>query len=148
MLVWEAPAPAGPAQVTGWMLTDSGVAGTRPRAGEPLVFPVEKVANSKNPFAMGVTVGRVESNDVVVDDSSVSRFHAWLQYDDKVKAWFVTDAESRNGTFLDGVMLIAKKRAQVKDGATLRFGEASMRFMLSETFLKYAETAWSRPVEP
>src|SRR5689334_10029496 len=42
--------------------------------GEPIVFPVVK--NQENAFGRGITVGRTGNNDVVLDDGTVSRFHA------------------------------------------------------------------------
>ncbi|MDP3498917.1 MAG: FHA domain-containing protein [Myxococcales bacterium] len=56
------------------------------------MFFVEKVPRTGNAFALGVTIGRVESNDIIIDDSSISRFHAWLQLDAK-KGWMLCDAE-------------------------------------------------------
>ncbi|MDP2273076.1 MAG: FHA domain-containing protein [Archangium sp.] len=128
-LVWEAP----PTRLTDsghWEMTDAGQAMMRPRAGEPLIFLVQKGNATNNPFAMGVTVGRVESNDIVVDDGSCSRFHAWLQRDERTKEWSLTDAESKNGTWVDGVQLSAKQRVQLRDGAKLKFGDVEMTFLL------------------
>lgn len=128
-LVWEAP----PTKLTDsghWEMTDAGQAMMRPRAGEPLIFMVEKGSATNNPFAMGVTVGRVESNDIVVDDGSVSRFHAWLQRDERTKDWSLTDAESKNGTWVDGVQLAGKQRVVLRDGAKLKFGDVVMEFFL------------------
>ena len=126
-LVWEAPA-AGLTESGHWEMTDAGQAMLRPRAGEPLIFLVQKGSATNNPFAMGVTVGRVESNDIVVDDGSVSRFHAWLQKDERTKEWSLTDAESKNGTWLDGKQLAAKQRVILKDGSKLKFGDVEMSF--------------------
>ncbi len=131
-LVWE----GGSSNMTDsghWEMTDSGAALNRPRAGEPIVFFVEKLAGTNNPFAMGVTIGRVESNDVVVDDGSVSRFHAWLQQDERSHQWSLTDAESKNGTWVDGVLVSARQRVTLKDGARLKFGDVEMTFFLPAT---------------
>ena len=128
-LVWEAP----PTKLTDsghWEMTDAGQAMMRPRQGEPLIFLVEKGTSTNNPFAMGVTVGRVESNDIVVDDGSVSRFHAWLQKDERTKEWSLTDAESKNGTWIDNVQLAGKQRVVLRDGAKLKFGDVVMEFFL------------------
>ena len=144
MLIWEAPSVKAGPDSGSWQVTHGGNVPSRPRAGEPLVFNVEKIVGLKNPFAMGITVGRVETNDVVVDDASVSRFHAWFQHDDKAATWFVTDAESKNGTFVDGARLDPKKRTKLKDGGTVRFGEASMRFMLPESFEAWLKTLSDR----
>lgn len=128
-LVWEAPATKL-LDSGRWEMTASGQAAMRPRAGEPLVFLVEKGQATNNPFAMGVTVGRVQSNDIVVDDGSVSRFHAWLQQDERTKEWSLTDAESKNGTWIDGVQLGAKQRVQLRDGSRLKFGDVDLGFFL------------------
>ena len=138
-LVWEAP-PTKLPDSGHWEMTDAGQAMMRPRAGEPLVFLVEKSATTtNNPFAMGVTIGRVESNDVVVDDGSVSRFHAWLQRDERTQQWSLTDAESKNGTWVDGVKL-AKARVALRDGAKLKFGDVEMEFYLPEALKNFVGT--------
>ena len=129
-LVWQAP----PTDVTDsghWAMTDAGTTMNRPRSGEPLVFFVEKTPGTDNPFAMGITIGRVDNNDIVVDDGSVSRFHAWLQQDERTKEWSLTDAESRNGTWVDGAKADPKKRIALPDGAKLKFGDVEMSFYLA-----------------
>lgn len=129
-LLWEAP-PGATTDAGHWEMTDAGGSLTRPRAGEPLVFLVEKSANTaSNPFAMGVTIGRVESNDVVLDDGSVSRFHAWLQKDERTQHWSLTDAESKNGTWVDGAPLAPKQRAALRDGARIKLGDVELQFLL------------------
>ena len=45
--------------------------------------------------------------------ASVSRFHAWVQLDEKAGVWFLTDAESKNGTWLDKVKLTASTRTKL-----------------------------------
>lgn len=131
-LVWEAPPAATAAESTSWEMTATGMGVSRPSSIDPLIFLVEKGSSTNNPFAMGVTVGRVENNDLVVDDGSVSRFHAWLQQDERSSEWSLTDAESKNGTWVDGAQLTARQRVVLKDGATLKFGDVVMRFFLPE----------------
>lgn len=130
-LVWEAPVGTKP-DANHWEMTGAGGASvSRPREGEPLVFAVEKSATpGNNPFAMGVTLGRVESNDVVLDDGSVSRFHAWLQRDERTQQWSLTDAESRNGTWVDGQQVAGKARVPLRDGARIKLGDVELQFLL------------------
>jgi pSer/pThr/pTyr-binding forkhead associated (FHA) protein len=53
-----------------------------------------------------VTVGTLESNDVVVDAEGVSRVHAAFErFGD---AWCVRDLGSRNGTFVNGGRIIGE----------------------------------------
>ena len=48
-------------------------------------------------------IGRQESLEIVLDDSSVSRRHAEVRLGDD--GWFVRDLESTNGTYVNGVRL-------------------------------------------
>jgi FHA domain-containing protein len=53
-----------------------------------------------------VTVGTLESNDVVVEADGVSRAHAVLErFGD---TWCVRDLGSRNGTFVNGVRVVGE----------------------------------------
>ncbi|MGV3620056.1 MAG: FHA domain-containing protein [Archangium sp.] len=136
-LVWEAPPAENSTEGSSWDVTAAGQHSSRPTSIDPLIFLVEKGTSTNNPFAMGVTVGRVESNDLVVDDGSVSRFHAWLQQDERTNEWSLTDAESKNGTWVDGAQLGARQRVVLKDGATLKFGDVVMRFFLPEALTTF-----------
>jgi hypothetical protein len=138
VLLWEAP-PSESSHESDWSPTEVG-AKTRPTATDPVVFKVEKVPGRANPFAMGVTVGRVETNDIIVDDGSVSRFHAWLQFDTRQKIWWLCDAESKNGTFLGAQRLKPNAKVQLADSARLRFGDVSMTFLSPGALLKLIET--------
>ncbi len=136
-IVWEGPVRTAN-DTASWEMTHShGAKVVRPGAGEALVYLVEKNTAVVNPFPMGVTQGRVESNDLVLDDASVSRFHAWLQLDEKAQSWSLTDAESRNGTWVNGQRCEAGKRVALKDGAEIRLGEATLRFFLPEGLIAF-----------
>jgi pSer/pThr/pTyr-binding forkhead associated (FHA) protein len=101
--------------------------------GEPIVFPIVK--NQENAFGRGITVGRTGNNDVVLDDATVSRFHAWFQRE--TNGHFVlTDAGSKNGTFLAGVRLMPRRPSALQDGARLRFGQVDVLFYLASGFTK------------
>lgn len=49
------------------------------------------------------TIGRAPGNSVLLDDSSVSRYHAKISYN--AKHFAITDLASRNGTFVNGTQL-------------------------------------------
>ncbi|MBM7115819.1 FHA domain-containing protein [Archangium primigenium] len=101
--------------------------------GEPLVFPVTK--NQENAFGRGITVGRTGNNDVVLDDATVSRFHAWFQREPD-GGYVVTDAGSKNGSFVAGVRLVPRRATALADGTRLRFGQVEVTFYLSSGFTK------------
>ena len=93
-----------------------------------------------NAFAMGITIGRIESNDLVIVDDSVSRFHAYLRWDERALAWFVTDAESKNGSWVDDVKVDPNQRARVDDNARLRFGDTRFTFLLPASLCMLLES--------
>jgi hypothetical protein len=119
-----------------WERTGSLVVGSQPAAHDPSVYFVEKVSRSGNAFLMGVTIGRVASNDISIDDSSMSRFHAWLQQDPRTQGWLLCDADSKNGTTLDGHAVEHGARVPLRDGAVMVLGHASLRFLLPQTLVQ------------
>jgi hypothetical protein len=133
VLIWDAPKAA--ATEESWEITSS-MGGETSSAGDgPLVFDVLKKTGVKNPFTMGITVGRMDTNDVSVNDASLSRFHAFLVEAAPGK-WTVSDAESTHGTWLDGRRLAKGERAELKDLARVRFGTVEMQFLLRPSYLK------------
>ena len=64
-----------------------------------------------------ITIGRTPSNDVVIDDPTVSAQHAVLT---KLPSGYrLKDLGSTNGTQIDAVSITD---AELKDGAEIRFG--------------------------
>lgn len=138
VLFWEAPPTDKPDAA--WMGTETGSSPIRPRAGEPLVLELRKGTAQGNPFAMGITVGRIDKNDLVVDDTSVSRFHAYFQRNDRTHKWWLTDADSKNGTFVEGQRLKASAKVELPVKARLRFGDVHMHFFEPDAFFMRLET--------
>jgi hypothetical protein len=105
--------------------------------GEPVVFPLRKRdATAANPFTMGITVGRTENNDVLLEHSSVSRFHAYFQRDGKGQ-WLLVDAESKNGTWAGPLKLAPNKAEAIADRTLLKFGDLTLQFLLPASFQQY-----------
>ena len=71
-----------------------------------------------------VYVGRVEGNDVVLDDNSISRRHARLRLLDAATRLEVFDLRSANGTFINGERV---KLQVCAPGDKLRFGDLLFR---------------------
>jgi two-component system, NtrC family, response regulator GlrR len=72
-------------------------------------------------------IGSHRSNELVVDDGTVSRFHCELIA--LATGVRLRDLGSRNGTILDGVRV---GEAEPRDGSILRLGRATVRFSLVE----------------
>jgi len=92
----------------------------------PLSGPVETSIDLKNFKAGGspVTIGRGQDNVVVLDDNSVSKFHATLAIDSGGKI-VLADCGSTNGTFLNDQAVSG--RSEVKPGDMLGFGDVRFR---------------------
>lgn len=77
-----------------------------------------------------VRIGRAAGNDVVIPDDSVSATHARLEFDQG--AWRLTDLESTNGTYVEGVRLAPQVPTPLVYGASVRFGGIPLHFRAVE----------------
>ena len=96
--------------------------------GGLLIYPVKHTGRS--PFPRIVTVGRTKNNDIVLADISVSKFHAFFKEDDG--QMYVSDGESRNGTFVDGERVLTTKQGKatsLKSGAQVKLGALEFRYI-------------------
>ncbi|MBZ4423055.1 FHA domain-containing protein [Myxococcus sp. RHSTA-1-4] len=101
---------------------------------ESVVFPVVK--SRTNAFGRGITVGRTGNNDVVLEDGSVSRFHAWFTREEGQEGLLLTDAGSKNGSWVGGARLTPRRAVPVEDGARLRFGQVEVAFYTASGFVR------------
>ncbi|MEW5739090.1 MAG: FHA domain-containing protein [Myxococcota bacterium] len=113
--------------------TQSGIIMPAIGGGEPLAVVVQK--SKENAFQRRITVGRTANNDIVLDDQSVSRFHAFLQQDDR-QDWTLTDAGSRNGSFVSGRRITARTPVALSNAVVLRIGAVQLTFYSSTGFLE------------
>ncbi len=70
-----------------------------------------------------LSIGRQEDNDIVIPDASVSRHHAGIESDGN--AFYLTDYQSRNGSFVNGQLVIFRKLAH---GDVITIGNQTMTF--------------------
>ncbi len=73
-----------------------------------------------------MTVGRLPANDVVIDDPTISGYHARLLFEDG--QYFVHDLNSLNGTFVGSARV---RRTSIKDGDEIRIGRQCLVFKAS-----------------
>ncbi|MCP4504050.1 MAG: FHA domain-containing protein [Deltaproteobacteria bacterium] len=84
-----------------------------------------------------VSVGRNPHNDIVLNNGSVSGFHAFFPREDLPE---LLDAGSKNGTFINGESVHIRgegKPSQIPKGATLRFGHVSGTLLDQEQLLGF-----------
>jgi DNA-binding NtrC family response regulator len=67
-------------------------------------------------------VGSAASNDLVIDDPTISRFHCSIQREGG--AWRIVDTGSTNGTRVDGVRILS---AELEGQAVLALGDSLLR---------------------
>jgi hypothetical protein len=103
------------------------------REGEPLAprLRIDPAGFACHPLAKGsaspwrdrILLGRAANNDVVMRDKWISKLHAWFELaEDDL---FLCDAQSQNGTWVDGVRLEPDNRVVIESGTRLRFGHVS-----------------------
>ena len=95
----------------------------------------------ENKFASMRTVGRDANSDVRLNVPSVSKFHAYFTHVARESAWYLADANSSNGTFLNGAELPPSHgKVRLDCGATLRFGpDVTAAFYDAEGFWQMLE---------
>jgi hypothetical protein len=74
----------------------------------------------------GVSIGRSDENDLVLDDETVSRHHALVV--ESGERWFLEDRGSFNGTMLNGVRVQPGVRLPLRHGDRVSFGSQAVVF--------------------
>lgn len=85
-----------------------------------MIIPVRKRRDS-NAFAMMITLGRAPNNDLVIPDQRVSKFHAYFRR--LGQQWTINDANSMNGTWVDGQPIPSDRSAPLRSGSSIRIAE-------------------------
>ena len=88
------------------------------------LYPVAKKPGAS--FPDRITIGRVGNNDIVIPDPSISRLHAYVRRDGD--RWLVADAGSKNGTWLAGAALEARREQALPSKSILQLGELHVTF--------------------
>jgi len=79
------------------------------------------------PGGRRLNVGRVADNDLVLNDSSVSKIHAALVMNQQ-GTLLVADTGSTNGTFINGRRISYGESRPIEDGDVVGFGDIEVRF--------------------
>lgn len=104
---------------------------------------VEITKDSANAFGMMITMGRAPNNDLIIPDKRVSKFHAYFR--ELGGKWSVTDANSTNGTKVDGEKVAPNTSRALVSGCSLELsGAIPVRFL--EPSELYAHMRGTLPV--
>ncbi len=90
------------------------------------VLPVRKKPGGV--FQDRVGVGRTRNNDIQLPYPKVSKFHAYFTWSPDRSEYYLTDAGSTNGTFVNGHRLVPKRAVVVPDRCVVSFGRYHFRF--------------------
>ena len=74
------------------------------------------------------SIGKSKSNDITLDETGVTRFHAVIAK--KRSDWVVTDTFSRTGVFVNGKQIEGK--AVIEDGDIIQIGTVKFKFECAE----------------
>ncbi|MBA3500063.1 MAG: FHA domain-containing protein, partial [Deltaproteobacteria bacterium] len=91
------------------------------------IYPLVKKAGAS--FPDRITIGRTSNNDIVVADASISRLHAYVRRDGR--QWVVADGGSKNGSWLKGSPLEARRERPLETRVVLRLGDVDLTFYLA-----------------
>lgn len=118
--------------VAGPLLRPGGPAPRGPGEGA-WVAPVTKRPGS-NVFTAMVTLGRARNNDIELNASTVSKFHAYVTLE--AAGPVLVDAGSTFGTFVNGQRLSPRReRHLLRSGDEVRAGQVAMTFLDPPAFL-------------
>ena len=93
-----------------------------------LNFRTGSMAGQSIPLRPGVTsIGRAENNDIVMEDTTISRRHARISY--REGQYFIEDEGSVSGTLVEGA---GATQTPLTPGATLKLGGTEMVFTQAE----------------
>ena len=87
-----------------------------------LVIEALNVPQKRLTLRSGITrIGRASTNEIIVDDSAASRFHACIEYKPEKNTVSLTDLQSTNGTYLNRERI--SRQTPLKNKDTIRIGQ-------------------------
>jgi hypothetical protein len=136
-LAEDSAVPRRTIQVVAETATNHEEGTTRVMSGTAVLQSTPQTSNSRalllletnkgmHPIPLEMTllkVGRGLDNDIVLEDSRVSRHHVQLRY--KTRRFWVTDLGSTNGTFINGERI---SEAALRNGDTISLGGVELTF--------------------
>jgi hypothetical protein len=88
-------------------------------------------------FGDRIGIGRT-GTDVVLAYPLVSKYHAYVR--EEGGDWYVHDAGSRNGTFVEGARLERGESMPLRDGCDVRIGPYGFYFYGPDAFIRFLES--------
>lgn len=114
--------------------TDDDILVTRALTREMYVPIIKSPATARN---APIAIGRFASCDVVINDYTVSKRHAWFAIDPLLGHFRIVDASSTNGTFLGDLRLTPNVPTPVKSQTPVTFGRLIFTLLSSSDFFDF-----------
>ena len=88
-------------------------------------------------FSGWLSIGRTVSNDIVINDYTLSKSHARIRRNPKGAGWQLEDQGSTNHTFVEREKLVKGTKVPVKSGMLLRLGRLNFTLLDPPGFCKF-----------
>jgi len=75
-----------------------------------------------------INIGRSQRNDIVIQQSAISGFHATIEF--RNRAFYLEDQRSTNGTQLNGSRLAPNEPVRLKSGDRITFAKYDFKFIM------------------
>ncbi|MCC7073305.1 MAG: FHA domain-containing protein [Deltaproteobacteria bacterium] len=85
-----------------------------------------------------MALGRTANNDIVLVDTTISKVHAFLHRDGPNGATSISDAQSHNGTFVEGERVATRgdgAPTPLRSGQSLRLGSVALTYLVLDDLL-------------
>ncbi len=99
---------------------------------DPGLAVIRIVKRPDGPFKDRISIGRSRSCDIQVDYPKVSKLHAYFTWNESGSQFFLMDAKSTNGTFVNDHRLTSGQPVILPDRALIRFGRYHFRFHMPQ----------------
>ena len=91
------------------------------------VIPRLVVGGKSKPLSNKIfSIGRAKTNQVIISDPKVSKFHATIYFENGI--CYIQDNDSTNGTYVNGNQIFAGKKVKLKDGDKIKMGQTTLDF--------------------
>jgi uncharacterized protein (DUF1501 family) len=87
-----------------------------------------------------ISIGRTKTNDIHLPLRLVSKFHAYLAWNEARTAYTLTDAGATNGTKVLGKVMSANSTEALVDGADVEIGPYHFKFFMPKGLYNFAKS--------
>ena len=74
------------------------------------------------------SIGRSKSNQLIISDPKVSKYHAIVTFENGCS--YIKDTDSANGTYINNVLITTGKKYPLKDGDKIKMGQTVIDFRI------------------